>query len=398
MMTLTEIFSNDNVKTEDKKVILTKKENGLDMPKAKGTIRGKAAMLLLDSSSESDGEAEACGIYGNVIQITKKELADTKTKFEIDENNLVVKPVEPEPKEEDDSEVNKTTETADEDNTKNDSSDSDFSGHSSRKRNKETSSDSSLSPPPVLSKATVVKKKRKSYSAIDRHFKALETIRNKTTKKTHLIDEFTNKSVELKPIEINHTLTVRVSTKNGLQRFEIGQNNPFSEIFEKLSKTENTDIENLLLTHNSKKIAYTDTALSLKLQNVDVIVCEYIKSKVRARIEIIDKSEEIEVPLKMVAVILQTRDGRKSRVKFIIAKDEPLLNMLPMYCDKLTLSNASEYIIEFDGEIVGKDETANDLDLDGDEIFDVKKSNKPTMQIVSENKKNYEFDDDLFVV
>ena len=69
-----------------------------------------------------------------------------------------------------------------------------------------------------------------------------------------------------------------------------------------------------------------------------------------------------------------------------------------MYCDKLTLSNASEYIIEFDGEIVGKKETANDLDLDGDEIFDVKKSNKPTMQIVSENKKNYEFDDDLFVV
>ena len=86
MMTLTEIFSNDNVKTEDKKGILTKKENGSDVPKAKGTIRGKAAMLLLDSSSGSDGEAEACGIYGNVIQNTKKELADTKTKFEIDES------------------------------------------------------------------------------------------------------------------------------------------------------------------------------------------------------------------------------------------------------------------------------------------------------------------------
>lgn len=72
--------------------------------------------------------------------------------------------------------------------------------------------------------------------------------------------------------------------------------------------------------------------------------------------------------------------------------------MLPKYCDKLKLSDSGQYIIEFDGENVGAKETANDLDLDGDEIFDVKKSSKPTMQIVSENKKNYEFDDDLFVV
>lgn len=72
---------------DDKKGILTEKENESKVkPKPKGTIRGKAAMLLLDSTSESDGEAESCGIYGNVIQNTKKELADTKTKFENDES------------------------------------------------------------------------------------------------------------------------------------------------------------------------------------------------------------------------------------------------------------------------------------------------------------------------
>jgi len=54
-------------------------------------------------------------------------------------------------------------------------------------------------------------------------------------------------------------------------------------------------------------------------------------------------------------------------------------------------------MLEFDGEEVGKTETATDLDLDGGEIFDAKKNSKPTMQLVSENAKNYEFDDDLFV-
>jgi len=54
-------------------------------------------------------------------------------------------------------------------------------------------------------------------------------------------------------------------------------------------------------------------------------------------------------------------------------------------------------MLEFDGEEVAKTETATDLDLDGGEIFDAKKNSKPTMQLVSENAKNYEFDDDLFV-
>jgi hypothetical protein len=62
------------------------------------------------------------------------------------------------------------------------------------------------------------------------------------------------------------------------------------------------------------------------------------------------------------------------------------------------LNNPSGYIVEFDGEEVGMNETPADLDLDGEEIFDVRKSSKPTLQAVQENKKNYEFDDDILAV
>lgn len=62
------------------------------------------------------------------------------------------------------------------------------------------------------------------------------------------------------------------------------------------------------------------------------------------------------------------------------------------------MNNPSGYIVEFDGEEVGMKETPADLDLDGEEIFDVRKSSKPTLQAVHENKKNYEFDDDILTV
>ena len=56
------------------------------------------------------------------------------------------------------------------------------------------------------------------------------------------------------------------------------------------------------------------------------------------------------------------------------------------------------HLIEFDGDLVSSKETPNDLDIDGGEIFDVKKSAKPTLKQVEANKKNYEFDDDILGV
>jgi len=63
----------------------------------------------------------------------------------------------------------------------------------------------------------------------------------------------------------------------------------------------------------------------------------------------------------------------------------------------LDLGDPGVYMLEFDGDEVTETETANDFDLDGGEIFDAKKNSKPTMQLVNENAKNYEFDDDLII-
>jgi hypothetical protein len=54
-------------------------------------------------------------------------------------------------------------------------------------------------------------------------------------------------------------------------------------------------------------------------------------------------------------------------------------------------------MVEFDGDQVNLNETPNDLDIDGGEIFDVKKSSKPTQQQINENMSKYAFDDDILI-
>ena len=54
-------------------------------------------------------------------------------------------------------------------------------------------------------------------------------------------------------------------------------------------------------------------------------------------------------------------------------------------------------MMEFDGDKVELDENSTDLDLEGGEIFDVKKSSGASLDTVKMNKINYEFDDDILI-
>ena len=79
-------------------------------------------------------------------------------------------------------------------------------------------------------------------------------------------------------------------------------------------------------------------------------------------------------------------------------KDEPFANILKKFCEKRGLDNHENYMLEFDGDRVEDDETPEDLDLDGGEIFDVTSSKcKTTLQHVTENQSKYTFDDDVLI-
>lgn len=66
------------------------------------------------------------------------------------------------------------------------------------------------------------------------------------------------------------------------------------------------------------------------------------------------------------------------------------------YCQDKKL-DPSVHILEFDGDLVEADDTPNSLDLDGDEMFDVKKSSKPTSEVIRQNQSKYDFDPDILI-
>ena len=78
-------------------------------------------------------------------------------------------------------------------------------------------------------------------------------------------------------------------------------------------------------------------------------------------------------------------------------KDEKFEAVLTKYCQKRELLGQN-FMLEFDGEKVDLKETPIDLDLDGGEIFDVRRSSKPTLEKIKDNKKNYDFDDEILCV
>ena len=71
--------------------------------------------------------------------------------------------------------------------------------------------------------------------------------------------------------------------------------------------------------------------------------------------------------------------------------------MLKKYCELKSL-DGKFYMLEFDGDRVDVGETPEDLDLDGGEVFDVKKTAKPTSEVIQQNRSKYEFDDDILLV
>lgn len=387
-------------KVVEKVVVVEKENTSVDIPQTKptgrSTMRGKAALLLnLDESSSDEDtssvDTKKSGIYGNIIQDTLKEKVVIKNQKLPD----VLKSPEPEKS----------------DSSGSDSSDSSSSQESISSRTSENfqvkksklsrkESVSSPSPPPSPVIKAKAKPKRKSTTLIDRQLKALAKFTTTTSSNVHSFD--CDQDVPETELEADNMMTIRVSTKTGMHRFEMNKNNFFLEIFEKIAELEDNTIENLMLKIRKRdlKINYQDTPLSLNHFSVDVIDCEYIKGKKQERIQFVENEDEDcdNQLLKTVRVILQTSEGRKSRLKFLVAKDEPLKNIISKYCEKREIKDSEQYMLEFDGDVVSSTETAEDLDLDGDEIFDIKKSSKPTMQLVAENKKNYEFDDDILIV
>jgi hypothetical protein len=176
-------------------------------------------------------------------------------------------------------------------------------------------------PQPANSKA---KKKRKSTTVVEKHLREMDMIKTRAlstqAQLVNAVECLSGDEDEAFADEDSNKITLRVFTRMGLQRVKVKRNEEFRVVYERVAELEKTSVGNLVLMHGERRVEQEDTAESLNVLFTDFIDCHHVKEKVEKRIEVVENGCEEVTPRNMVAVILQTVQGRKSRVKFNVAK------------------------------------------------------------------------------
>lgn len=364
------------------------------------TARGKLAALMsnLDNSDSSDSDDDkkylknkaqrGGGIYTKRLNQTKNEKKVINHKFNEVDKNLVNETDESQSA----SKVDSSESDSDKSNKSMNGIDTDEENENVKKKRmeKEDSPEPEIELPPPPTKNTP---KRGRASFIDKQFKELESLKTKSETKRLLND---SEKVVVSDEEELKTVTVRVSTKSGLRKWEMNENQAFRFIFEKLSELENTGVENLVLMLKDRIINFNDTPASVNLKAYHILDYGKTASVIQEKVKVVEDGDESTHGPNMVTVNLQTDAGRKSRLKFLISMDEPFESVLRKYCEKKSLE-FDKHILQMEGDKIDLKETARDLDFEDDYMIDVVRSSKPVLQQINENRKKYEFDDDVLI-
>lgn len=171
------------------------------------------------------------------------------------------------------------------------------------------------------------------------------------------------------PSPSERKITIRIRTRNGVERFSIRMNDRFEGIISDLSKKQDVPVEVISLSFTDSKgnlqtLQAFDTPTSVKLSRTDIIDCIIVNSA-----PLHDPLEDEEN-----VVNIKIQGSQADSVKlFKVLKNEPLGNIMQQYADFRKLSRA-RIAFSFDGETISSDQTPNDLEMDEDNVVDVRVS------------------------
>lgn len=390
------LASSDDEEEENKQ----KNNQALNMFNKLAKTNGGVLIGRQQVNASSNPTAKSGGIYANRLNQTKKKINDIRTTFEKVEKECNDSSFEDLEKSLNEAKRNSNdTDTDDDDSSKSPNNDDDSNSietlaiHSpnpskttNRRTRKQRGNKSASPSPPAPDHAAG----KKTNQVVSQQLRELEQFRSRAqlqrlNPNNDPGNTSTNSLLDITVEDLNR-ITVKVSTKRGVKKFEINENDKFLKVYEMIAVEEETKVENLQLTLKDKLIHLNDTPAGIQLKITDILDCVKAATVVvsHERIRIIENDEEfaeLEEKSKSsdsVAIMLQMEEGRKTRVKFFVNKEAQMENVLKKYLEKRELftENWSDlYFIDFDGDLLDLEETPNDLDLEGGEVMDVKKKN-----------------------
>ncbi|KAJ7387395.1 Ubiquitin-2 like Rad60 SUMO-like [Desmophyllum pertusum] len=154
------------------------------------------------------------------------------------------------------------------------------------------------------------------------------------------------------PSPSERNVVVKVRTRSGIKRFTMKAADSFGKIISQLAGQEGVTEDKIMLSLSDINILGYDTPISIQLSVADII-------------DEVDEDEENNIEIKV-----QGNDS-DSKKTFKISKTDPLEKLMTAYCEFRKLPR-SRLKFSFDGEELKGGETPVQLDMEDEDVIDVR--------------------------
>jgi len=165
------------------------------------------------------------------------------------------------------------------------------------------------------------------------------------------------------PSPSERNVVVKIRTRSGVRRFTMKAAEPFGKIISQLAEQEGVTEDKIMLSLSDINILGYDTPISVQLNVADIIECVVVDAPM-----MIDKVDEDEA--NKIEIKVQGNDAN-SKKTFKISKTDPLEKLMAAYCEFRKLPRSKLKFL-FDGEVLKGSETPLDLDMEDEDVIDVR--------------------------
>jgi len=164
------------------------------------------------------------------------------------------------------------------------------------------------------------------------------------------------------PSPSERNVVVKVRTRSGIRRFTMKAAESFGKIISQLAAQEGVTEDKIMLSLSDINILGYDTPISIHLSVADIIECLVLDAPVA------DREEEDEENTIEIKVQGNDPDSKKT---FKVTKTDPLEKLMAAYCEFRNLPRSRLKFL-FDGDELKGGETPEQLDMENEDVIDVR--------------------------
>ncbi|XP_044353274.1 NFATC2-interacting protein isoform X1 [Triticum aestivum] len=207
-----------------------------------------------------------------------------------------------------------------------------------------------------------LKKQEVEKQADDAFQKVVENVKKDMLAKKPPEPIVLDEPTEIETKKSKEKICIMIQEKDGRQQFRVSKDEKFDKLFKAYAKKVQLSSSDLTFVFDGDKINPASTPQDLDLEDEDMIEVHHKPTLDKPAEACVKKSRE------KILIMIQDEDVK---LQFRIYKDEKLDKLFKVYAKKVQQS-PSDLIFIFDGDKINSATTPQDLDLENDDMIEVR--------------------------